>query len=129
MRLRSSGSSWHRTQVSPTVKALCVRTSCHTPPRATLTAVLVRSSRLLEHFLRCLKACVRRPVSRPAKSGLFSVTSESFGRIPLDLQISFLPSEELISTFPSAWLRHPSNPVRQDLKVPDGSSTSAFAEN
>eukprot|EP00971_Amphidinium_carterae_P140496 2784189-Amphidinium_carterae.2 len=29
--------SWHLTQVFPTVKALWVRTSCHTPPRAALT--------------------------------------------------------------------------------------------
>eukprot|EP00971_Amphidinium_carterae_P309242 6145266-Amphidinium_carterae.1 len=62
---RSSGSSLHRTQSSPTWKAVLVRTSCHTPPREALNALLKLSSVLLALRFRWLKLCVLRPVSKP----------------------------------------------------------------
>eukprot|EP00971_Amphidinium_carterae_P138580 2745855-Amphidinium_carterae.2 len=82
---------WQLTQVFRFL--LAPGTSCHTPPRAALTAVLARK----------------------VKSLLSHLNQQGFGRIPLDFEVNFLPSEELIRTFPSTLLRHPSNPVRQDF--------------
>eukprot|EP00971_Amphidinium_carterae_P068703 1360285-Amphidinium_carterae.3 len=58
-------------------------------------------------------------LARKVRSLLSNLSKQGFGRVPLDLKSSFMPSKKLAFTLPTTRVRHPSNPVRQDFQVPD----------
>eukprot|EP00971_Amphidinium_carterae_P175485 3478766-Amphidinium_carterae.1 len=54
------------------------------------------------------------------------LSKQRLGRVPFDLQICFMPSEDLLPTcHPSGWAP---NSVRQSFKVSDGPPSSSFTE-